>query len=82
MRLVAGFPPWRPGFGPRYGHVGFVVGKVEMGQFFLKYVGFPLIILILLTAPNTRIIDAIFSLLTESLNNKRKKTIHVLLFVK
>jgi hypothetical protein len=27
-RLVAGFPPWRPGFELRSRHVGFVVDKV------------------------------------------------------
>jgi hypothetical protein len=40
-RLVAGFPPWRPGFEPRSGHVGFVVGKVALGQVFSEYFDFP-----------------------------------------
>jgi hypothetical protein len=31
-RLVAGFPPPRPGFEPWSGHVGFVVDKVALGQ--------------------------------------------------
>jgi hypothetical protein len=33
-RLVAGFPTRRPGFEPRSGHVGFVVGKWHWGMFF------------------------------------------------
>jgi hypothetical protein len=40
-RLVAGFPPRRPGFDPRSGHVGFVVDKVALGQVFSEYFGFP-----------------------------------------
>jgi hypothetical protein len=40
-RLVAGFPPWRPGFEHGYGHVGFVVDKVAMAQVFSVYFGFP-----------------------------------------
>jgi hypothetical protein len=39
-RLVAGFPPRRPGFDPRSGHVGFVVDKVTLGQVFSDF-GFP-----------------------------------------
>jgi hypothetical protein len=38
--LVAGFPPRRPGFEPRSGHVGFVVDKVALGQVFSEYFGF------------------------------------------
>jgi hypothetical protein len=38
-RLVAGFPPRRPGFDPRSGHVGFV-DKVALGQDFSEYFGF------------------------------------------
>jgi hypothetical protein len=38
---VAGFPPRRPGFDPRSGHVGVVVDKVVLGQNFSKYFGFP-----------------------------------------
>jgi hypothetical protein len=30
--LVPGFPPRRPGFKPRSGHVRFVVEKVALGQ--------------------------------------------------
>jgi hypothetical protein len=30
-RLVAGFPPQRPRFDPRPGHVGFMVGNVALG---------------------------------------------------
>jgi hypothetical protein len=41
MRLVAGFPPWRPGFDPSSGHVGLVVDKVALGQVFSEYFGFP-----------------------------------------
>jgi hypothetical protein len=33
-RLVAGFPPRRPGLEPRSGHVGFVVDEVALGQVF------------------------------------------------
>jgi hypothetical protein len=40
-RLVAGFPPRRPGFQPRSGHVGFLVDKVELRQVFSDYFGFP-----------------------------------------
>jgi hypothetical protein len=40
-RLVAGFPPRRPGFEPRSGHVGFVVDKVVLGQVLSWYLGFP-----------------------------------------
>jgi hypothetical protein len=39
-RLVAGFPPRRPWFEPRSGHVGFVVDKVVLGQVFSQYFGF------------------------------------------
>jgi hypothetical protein len=35
------FPPRRPGFDPRSGHVGFVVDKVALGQVFSEYFGFP-----------------------------------------
>jgi hypothetical protein len=31
-QFVTGFPPRRPGFVPRSGHVGFVVDKVTLGQ--------------------------------------------------
>jgi hypothetical protein len=31
--LVAGFPPLRPEFEPKSGHVGFVVDKVALGRF-------------------------------------------------
>jgi hypothetical protein len=41
MRLVAGFPPRRPGFDPGSGHVGFVVNKVALGQVFSAYFGLP-----------------------------------------
>jgi hypothetical protein len=40
-RLVAGFPPRRPGFYPRSSHVGFVVEKVALEQVFSEYFGFP-----------------------------------------
>jgi hypothetical protein len=39
-RLVAGFPPWRPGFDPGSGQVGFVEDKVALGQIFSEYFGF------------------------------------------
>jgi hypothetical protein len=41
MRLVAGFPPRRPGFDPVSGQVGSVVDKVALGQVFSEYFGFP-----------------------------------------
>jgi hypothetical protein len=40
-RLVAGFPPRRPGFDPRSGRVGFVVDKAALEQVFSEYCGFP-----------------------------------------
>jgi hypothetical protein len=40
-RLVAGFPPRRPVFDPRSGHVGCVVDEVALGKFFSEYFGFP-----------------------------------------
>jgi hypothetical protein len=40
-RLVAGFPPRRPGFEPGSGHVGFVVDKVALEEVFSEYFGFP-----------------------------------------
>jgi hypothetical protein len=39
--LVAGYPPWPPGFEPMSCHVGFVVDKVALGQVFSEYFGFP-----------------------------------------
>jgi hypothetical protein len=40
-RLVAGFPPRRPGFDPGSGQVGFVVDKVALGRVSSEYFGFP-----------------------------------------
>jgi hypothetical protein len=40
-RLVAGFPPRRPGFETGSGHVEFVVDKVAVEQVFSEYFGFP-----------------------------------------
>jgi hypothetical protein len=40
-RLVAGYPPRRPGFEPRSVLVGFVVNKVALEQVFSEYFGFP-----------------------------------------
>jgi hypothetical protein len=40
-RLVAGFPPRRPGFEPRSSHGGFMVDKVALGQVFSEYLCFP-----------------------------------------
>jgi hypothetical protein len=37
MQLVAGFPPWRHGFEPGLGNVGFLVDVVAMGQVFFEY---------------------------------------------
>jgi hypothetical protein len=53
MRLVADFPPRQPGFEPGSGHVGFVVDKVELGQVFSAYFGFPLPIFIPPVAPKS-----------------------------
>jgi hypothetical protein len=39
--LVAGFPPRRPRFESRSGHVGFMVDKVGLWQFFSEHFGFP-----------------------------------------
>jgi hypothetical protein len=52
-RVVAGFPPQRPAFDPRSGHVGFVVYNVVLGQVFLRVLLFPLPILIPPTAPHS-----------------------------
>jgi hypothetical protein len=41
MRLVAGFPPRRPGLDPRSGHEGCVVDKVALGQVSSQFFGFP-----------------------------------------
>jgi hypothetical protein len=40
-RLVAGFPPRRPGFDPGSGQMGFVLDKVVLGQVFSEYFAFP-----------------------------------------
>jgi hypothetical protein len=40
-RLVAGFPPWRPGFESMSGHMGFVVDEVALGHVFSEYFGYP-----------------------------------------
>jgi hypothetical protein len=37
-RLVAGFPPRRPGFKPGSSHVGFVADKVALGQVLSEYI--------------------------------------------
>jgi hypothetical protein len=42
-RLVIGFSPRRPGFGPMLIHVGFVVGKVAPGQDSLRTLRFSLV---------------------------------------
>jgi hypothetical protein len=39
-RLVACFPPRRPGFYPKSDHVGFMVDKVTLTQVFSEYFGF------------------------------------------
>jgi hypothetical protein len=41
VRPCHSFPPLRPGFEPRSGHVGFVVDKVALEQVFSEYFGFP-----------------------------------------
>jgi hypothetical protein len=38
---VAGFQQRRPGFKPGSSHLGFVVNKVALGQFFSEYFGLP-----------------------------------------
>jgi hypothetical protein len=40
-KAVTGFPPRRPGYDPRSGHVGFMVHKVPLEQVFPEYYGFP-----------------------------------------
>jgi hypothetical protein len=55
-RLVAGFPPQKPGFEPRSGHVGFVVDKVGLWAGFLRVLRLPLPVLIPLTATHSSII--------------------------
>jgi hypothetical protein len=40
-RLVAGFPPRRPGFDPGSDEVGFVVDRVALWKVFSEYFGFP-----------------------------------------
>jgi hypothetical protein len=40
-RLVAGFPPRRPGFQAGSGHAGFGVDRVALVQVFFEYFGFP-----------------------------------------
>jgi hypothetical protein len=44
-RLVAGFPPRRPGFEHRSCYVRFVVDKVALGQVFFEYFGFHYLLL-------------------------------------
>jgi hypothetical protein len=39
-QLVAGFPPQRPAFEPRSGHMGFVVDRVALAQAISKCFGF------------------------------------------
>jgi hypothetical protein len=39
-RLVAGFPPRRPFFSPKLGHVKFVVDKAASGRVSFEYFGF------------------------------------------
>jgi hypothetical protein len=39
-RLVAGLSPWRPGFMPGTVHMGFMVGKVTLGQVFRQFLRF------------------------------------------
>jgi hypothetical protein len=41
QRLVAGFPPLRPGFEPRSGHEVFVVDEVALAQVSSESFGFP-----------------------------------------
>jgi hypothetical protein len=40
LLICTAFPPRRPGFETRSGHVGFVVDKVALGQVFSEYFGF------------------------------------------
>jgi hypothetical protein len=53
MRLVAGFPPRRPGFDSGSGQVGFVVKKSGPGAGFLRVLRFPLPIFIPPIAPQS-----------------------------
>jgi hypothetical protein len=48
--------PYRPGFGPRSGHVGFVVENVALGLDFSEYFGLPFPIFIPPTTPHSLII--------------------------
>jgi hypothetical protein len=50
---VADFPPRRPRFDPRSGHMGFRVGKVTLQQGFPPELRFPLPILITAIAPHS-----------------------------
>jgi hypothetical protein len=40
IKIVAGFPPRRPGFKLGFSHVRFVVEKVALGQVFSEYFAF------------------------------------------
>jgi hypothetical protein len=50
-RLVAGFPPLRPVFDPRSGHVGFMVDNMTRAQVFPYYLVLPCQFFITPTAP-------------------------------
>jgi hypothetical protein len=52
-RLVAGFPPRRPGFKHGSGQVGFVVDKVALGQIFVRVLRFPMPIFIPPNSPSS-----------------------------
>jgi hypothetical protein len=52
-RLVAAFPPRRPGVKPGSGQVGFVVNKVALEQVFSEYFGFPCQFFILPNSPSS-----------------------------
>jgi hypothetical protein len=41
MLLAAGFSPLLPEFDPKSGDVGFMMGKIALGQVFAEYFCFP-----------------------------------------
>jgi hypothetical protein len=71
-RLVASFPPRRPGFDPRSGYLGFVVDKVALREVFSDYFGFSMQILIPPTALHSLIIvsSTLYNQVTNSVIKK------------
>jgi hypothetical protein len=74
-RLVAGFSSLPLQFDPKSGDVGFVVGKIGIEQVFFEYFGFPCQFSFhedLHTHLSSYHRRYLVSMLTASLNNKRK----------